>query len=88
MTSKSTAQRVTVFPKVHKAESQMVRHLGKEALISGQRSCITCGAQVLMLGKQFVSTWKGAEVAVAPEGLPIVCIWAGKPLSRLIQHFL
>lgn len=81
--SKSTVQKVTVFPKVGKAESQMVRHLGNEALISGQRSCITWVAPILMLGKQFVSTWKGAEVAAAAERLQIVCIWAGKPLSRL-----
>lgn len=88
MTSKSMVQRVTVFPKVQEAESQMVRHLDNKALISGQRSCIIWGAPILMLGKQFISTRKGAEVAVANEGLQIVCIWAGKPLSGLNQHFL
>lgn len=47
----------------------MPEHLSNVALISGQGSSATWGTPTLALGKQFVTTWEEAEVAVAAEGL-------------------
>lgn len=39
-----------------------------EALVSGHGSCVTWPTPTITLGKQFVTTWKGAEVAAGAEG--------------------